>query len=223
MPIQPDSMFDRLFTPIFENFLVDREALLADRQRIDWDGDCDRFRRPDLIIPDYYKRQNSHNTKGGYFNIDTVVSYDAIVRYLLPPNETWVRQSLIEAIQCKPRRILDLGCGTGSTTLMLKQEFPQAEVVGLDLSPYMLAAADNKAQATGLDIQFVQAKAEETGFPNCYFELVTASLLFHETPSAITRQILQECYRLLTAGGEVLILDGNQETPAAVTLARGPV
>ena len=52
----------------------------------------------------------------------------------MPPNETWVRQGVIEAIGGQPRRILDLGCGTGSMTMMLKQAFPQAEAIGMDLS-----------------------------------------------------------------------------------------
>ncbi|MCY7390687.1 MAG: methyltransferase type 11, partial [Leptolyngbyaceae cyanobacterium CAN_BIN12] len=39
-----------------------------------------------------------------------------------------------------------------------------------------------------------------------------ASLLFHETPTAIAKNILRECHRLLTVGGEVLILDGNQKS-----------
>ena len=212
MTIQPETIFERLLAPILENFLVDREALLAYRQRIDWQGGCNRFRRPDLVTPDYYKTQHVQTIKGGYLNVDAVVSYDPMIQYLLPPNETWVRQGLIDAIHCKPRRILDLGCGTGSTTLMLKQAFPETEVIGLDLSPYMLVAAEDKAKTTGLDIQWVHAKAEETGFPDRYFDLVTASLLFHETPSGITQRILQECYRLLTVGGEVLILDGHRET-----------
>jgi ubiquinone/menaquinone biosynthesis C-methylase UbiE len=131
---------------------------------------------------------------------------------VLPPNETWVRQGLIDTIKGTPRRILDLGCGTGSTTLMLKQAFPQAQVIGLDLSPYMLVMAEHKAKTAGLNIQWGHANAEETGFPEASFDLVTASLLFHETPPTAAKSILRECFRILTAGGEVLILDGNQKT-----------
>ena len=130
----------------------------------------------------------------------------------LPPGEALVRQGLLDAIQSKPRRILDLGCGTGSTTLLLKQAFPEAEVIGLDLSPYMLVVAEHKAKQSGLEIEWRHANAEQTGFPIASFDLVTASLLFHETPPAIAQSILRESDRLLTVGGELLILDGSQKT-----------
>ncbi len=41
---------------------------------------------------------------------------------------------------------------------------------------------------------------------------MTASLLFHETPDAVSLEILRESFRLLVTGGQVLILDGNQKT-----------
>lgn len=52
-----------------------------------------------------------------------------------------------------PRRCFDLGCGPGNSTAVLRQTFPDAEIVGLDRSPDMLA----KARADLPDIPFVQA------------------------------------------------------------------
>ncbi|MBD2057779.1 class I SAM-dependent methyltransferase [Oculatella sp. FACHB-28] len=212
MAVGSDTLFERFLAPIFKNFLIDREALTQFYKSIDWEAESDHLRQPDLQYPDYYRSQNFHSIQNGYLNVDAAVSYDPITQYVLPPNETIVRQGLIQRIQSKPRRILDLGCGTGSTTLLLKQAFPQAEVIGLDLSPYMLVVADHKARNAKLDIQFQHGKAEQTGFPDASFDLVTASLLFHETPPAISREILRECFRLLKVGGEVAILDGNQAT-----------
>ena len=117
-----------------------------------------------------------------------------------------------QLVQGSPQRILDLGCGTGSTTVLLQQTFPQAEVIGLDLSPYMLIMAERKAQAQQLPITWCHGKAENTGLPGESFDLVTASLLFHEIPIEITPAILIEAFRLLKGGGQFLSLDGNQET-----------
>ncbi|OKH25907.1 class I SAM-dependent methyltransferase [Chroogloeocystis siderophila] len=206
-----DTIWERFLAPVVRFFINEKE-LQQLYESIDWQQEATRFQRADVETPSYYSSQNFHGIKHGYLNPGAAVSYDPITQYVLLPNEKLVRQELIETIQSQPRRILDLGCGTGSTTLMLKQAFPAAEVIGLDLSPYMLVMAERKAQAAHLDIKWCHANAEYTGFPDASFDVVTASLLFHETPPAVAQSILQESFRLLSVGGEVLILDGNQKT-----------
>jgi ubiquinone/menaquinone biosynthesis C-methylase UbiE len=209
MAVGKDTLFERFLAPIFRN-LVDREAIDRYYHSRDWEEASDQFRNPQVEYPDYYRSQNFHGIQGGYLNLSAALSYDPIVQYVLPPNESMVRSALIERISTQPRRILDLGCGTGSTTLRLKQAFPQAEVVGLDLSPYLLVVADDKARAANLEISFRHGLAEATGLPAHSFDLITATLLFHELPPTIARDVLRECFRLLRAGGEVLIQDGHQ-------------
>ena len=211
MATRQDTLWDNFLAPIVRS-LIDGDELRRFSESIDWEKESDRFSRSDLIYPEYYSEQNFHGIEGGYLNKSAPVTYDPITQYVLPPNEGWVRQGLIDAIGGKPRRILDLGCGTGSTTLMLKQAFPEAEVMGLDLSPYMLVMADYKATQAELDIQWHHGKAEKTDFPDGHFDLVTAALLFHETPPEITKAILHESFRLLMPGGQMVILDGNQKT-----------
>ena len=210
MAVRKDTIFEQFLAPIFSNFLMDREALLRYRNSKDWEQEGDRFRQPNFVYPEYYRSQHFHGIEKGYLCADAAVTYDPVTKYVLPPNEEWIRQELVDRIRCQPRRILDLGCGTGSTTLLLKKAFPEAEVIGIDLSPYMLVVADDKAKKAGLKIEFCQGNAEQTGFPEASFDLVTASLLFHETPPEVSCTILRECFRLLKVGGEVLILDGNQ-------------
>ena len=207
-----DTIWERFLSPVVR-FFIDEKELRRYYESTDWQKESDRFRRADVTMPAYYSSQNFHGIEGGYLNPGAAVSYDPITQYVLPPNETLVRQGLIDAIQViQPRRILDLGCGTGSTTLMLKQAFPQAEVIGLDLSPYMLVRAEFKARADGLNVQWRHGDAEHTGLPEETFDLVTASLLFHETPPAVSQAILRESFRLLRVGGQVAILDGSQKT-----------
>ncbi|NJO39513.1 MAG: class I SAM-dependent methyltransferase [Cyanobacteria bacterium CRU_2_1] len=212
MTVRKDTLFERFLSPIFSTFLLDRDAMLQYSRSKDWEKESDRFRLPHFTYPKYYCSQNFHGIEGGYLHPNAAITYDPITQYVLPPNEAWVRQELLDRIRCKPQRILDLGCGTGSMTVMLKRSFPHAEVIGIDLSPYMLVAADDKARKAGLPIQFRHGNAEQTGFAEASFDLVTASLLFHETPPSVSCEILQECCRLLQPGGEALILDGNQST-----------
>ncbi|MCF4969373.1 class I SAM-dependent methyltransferase [Nostoc sp. CMAA1605] len=211
METRQNTIWESFLSPVVR-FLIDEEKLQRYAKSIDWEKESEKFRCDDVTTPAYYINQNFHGIKKGYLNPGAAVSYDPITAYVIPPNETWVRQAVIDAVKVKPRRILDLGCGTGSTTLMLKQAFPQAEVIGLDLSPYMLVRAEDKAKTAGLDISWRHGNAEQTGFPDTSFDLVTATLLFHETPVVVSQTILQECFRILVAGGQVLILDGNQKT-----------
>lgn len=211
MAMPQKTIWDNFLSPVVR-LLIDEEALKRYALSIDWEQESDRIRSSEVTVPTYYSSQNFHGIEGGYLNSSAAVSYDPITQYFLPPNETWVRQALIDAIKVQPRRILDLGCGTGSTTLMLKQAFPQAEVIGLDLSPYMLVRAEDKAKTAGLDICWQHGIAEKTGLEDATFDLVTTSLLFHETPAAVAQAILRESFRLLVVGGQILILDGNQKT-----------
>lgn len=192
----------------------DNEALY---HRIDWEREIAKFQQPDLIYPDYYTSQNFHGIEGGYLSRIAPITYDTVAAWASPPHETWVRQQLMAEIgrdndtNTTPHRILDLGCGTGSQTLMLKRAVPTATVTGVDLSPYMLWMADYKAQQAGLAIEWANGLAEATTLPGGIFDLITICFLFHETPPQIARSILTECYRLLRSGGRVLILDGNQQ------------
>ncbi|MGF1541221.1 MAG: class I SAM-dependent methyltransferase [Pleurocapsa sp.] len=211
MAIVQDTLWEKFLQPLF-GFLIDREALKELSDSIDWETECDRLKNPDLVYPQYYSSQNFHGIQGGYLNSGAAVTYDPVTKYALPPNEIWNRQTVIEAIQGSPCKILDLGCGTGSTTLMLKQAFPNAEVIGLDLSPQMLVMAEYKAKQAGLNVKWIHGLAEATNLADSEFDVVTASLLFHETPPQIALDILKESFRLLDEGGQIIILDGHQKT-----------
>ena len=206
-----DTLWEKFLQPLF-GFLIDREELKKLSNSIDWEVESDRLSNADLIYPEYYSSQNFHSIKGGYLNSGAAVTYDPVTKHALPPNEIWNREAVVKAVRGNPRKILDLGCGTGSTTIMLKQAFSNAEVVGLDLSPQMLVMAEYKAQQAGLNIQWLHGLAEATNFADGEFDVVTASLLFHETPTHISQAILKEGFRLLKPGGQIIILDGHQKT-----------
>lgn len=211
MTTQSKSLFEQFLVPLFGQ-LIDKEALLRVRNSIDWEAATGAIANPQVTYPDYYQTSQFHGVKNGYLNIDAAITYDPITQYVLPPGETWVRESLVNAIQGNPRRILDLGCGTGTTPLMLKRRFPQADVVGLDLSPHMLVMAQRKARDAGLDVTFCHGDAVATGLDAASFDVVCATLLFHETPPSVAKAILRESCRVLQPGGQILVLDGNQQT-----------
>jgi ubiquinone/menaquinone biosynthesis C-methylase UbiE len=212
MAIRQDTLWEQFLSPLIRG-LLDKEQMLALRDRIAWQDTIERYQLSTFVYPEYYHTQNYHGIEGGYLTQTAAITYDPITQYVLPPYEPWIRQSLIDEIRSQPRQILDLGCGTGSMTLPIKKAFPNAVVTGVDLSPYMLAVADDRSRQAGLDIQWQHGTATAlTQFEAGSFDLITAALLFHETPPATTQAILAESYRLLAPGGQILILDGNQST-----------
>ena len=178
---------------------------------LDWEQAILPFKNPQLTYPAYYQEQNFHGIENGYLNPIAPITYDFVTAFATPPNEREIRQEIINQITITAKNILDLGCGTGSTTLTLKKAFPEADVIGLDLSPYMLWMAEYKAKKEGLKIQWHHGLAEATGFPVHSFDLITIAMLFHETPPEISQSILQECRRLLSKKGQLIILDGHQK------------
>lgn len=130
---QSHPIVKNVITPTLES-IVQSDPLGWYRCR-DWQQESDRFSNPYTPYPEYYKNSNFHGIQGGYLCVEAAMSYDPISQWLLLPNETLIRRRLINAVQGKPKRILDMGCGTGSMTILLKQAFPDAEVIGIDLSP----------------------------------------------------------------------------------------
>jgi trans-aconitate 2-methyltransferase len=76
----------------------------------------------------------------------------------------------------EPRKILDLGCGSGLSTEELRRAYPQAEIVGLDTSPDMLAAARKRLP----DVSFLEGDAET--FDSAGFDLVFSNAVFQWIP-----------------------------------------
>uniref|UniRef100_B8HLZ8 Methyltransferase type 11 n=1 Tax=Cyanothece sp. (strain PCC 7425 / ATCC 29141) TaxID=395961 RepID=B8HLZ8_CYAP4 len=182
-----------------------------------WYQEAVLIQNSEFSYPAYYTAHHFHNVTDGYLSVVAALSYDLVSPLLLLPGEQVVRQELLQSIAHSPTRILDLGCGTGTATLMLKQAVPRAEVTGLDLSPYMLSRAIHKTRAAGLEVEFVQGNAECTHFATESFDLVVASFLLHETPALVSQAILRECHRLLSVGGRLVILDGHQHNLRGLT------
>jgi ubiquinone/menaquinone biosynthesis C-methylase UbiE len=107
-----------------------------------------------------------------------------------------------------PRRVLDLGCSVGHSTIPWARAVPAAEVHAIDVGAPLLRYAHARAKAFGADIHFSQQSAEHTDFRAGSFDLVVSHILLHELPRQAMRRVLRECRRLLRSGGLMLHLDG---------------
>ena len=101
---------------------------------------------------------------------------------------------------CNPRRILDLGSGTGYGSALLRKRFPDAEIIALDIAPAMLGfARENRPDADG----YIAADAEQLPLVDGCIDLVFSSFALqwcYNLP-----QLFAEIRRILSADGQVLI------------------
>jgi ubiquinone/menaquinone biosynthesis C-methylase UbiE len=91
------------------------------------------------------------------------------------PHHLWALDLALEGVPA-PGRALDLGTGTGVVALALAERYPEAEVVGVDLSPGMIAEARRKlSPELGARVRFEVGDASALSSPAGSFELVVLS------------------------------------------------
>ena len=83
---------------------------------------------------------------------------------------------LVAAVSAGSRgRVLDVGCGTGSTTLAFARVLgPEGHSVGIDISDPMIAAARARAGREGTSATFICASAEDHAFEPAAFDMVVS-------------------------------------------------
>ncbi|MGG6297933.1 methyltransferase domain-containing protein [Leptolyngbya sp. AN02str] len=189
-----------------------------------WEADLAAMTNPNVQYPEYFL-QSFHAYEEGNMGwlpaMEVEVAAYAVHARIWPgadaEGDARLRRSYHEALKPQlahePKDVLDLACSVGMSTAALQEAFPQANVTGLDLSPYFLAIAKYRAQAQAQKpIHWVHAAAEATGLPSASFDLVSAHLLFHELPQDAAIAVFQEARRLLRPGGYLAIMDMNPQS-----------
>ncbi|HSJ87219.1 MAG TPA: methyltransferase domain-containing protein [Anaerolineales bacterium] len=130
--------------------------------------------------------------------------YDPILKWVMR-EETFKRRLIRQASIRAGMQVLDLGCGTGTLTVMLKQAHPHAHVTGLDGDPQVLKIAREKSRS--MDIHWKEGFASSLPYPNATFDRVVTSLVIHHLVTDDKRRAFQEIYRVLKPQGELYVLD----------------
>ena len=201
-------MWDRALSALNAN----ADMYMSAMEATDKSGPGSLELNPTMDIPDYTTHE-IHEQPGGYvghpfagwlYHYALALAFyqgmsDGEVRHDETHYQIAARTQVPE--DGKVRRILEIGCSDGRTTIALKERFPDAEVWGIDVGGPMVRYAHHRSVGLGLDINFAQRLAEDTHFPDNYFDLVVANLVFHEVAAFATKKIYPEIHRITRKGG----------------------
>ena len=137
-------------------------------------------------------------------------------RWLLPLYDPFLwlfradatKRPLIEQAQIESGfRVLDIGCGTGTMAVLIKQLHPAADVVGIDPDPDALVVCQRKANRAGFTIEFDRGFADQMRYADASFDRVFSSFMFHHLTADEKSATLSEIRRALKPGGSLHLLD----------------
>jgi SAM-dependent methyltransferase len=116
-------------------------------------------------------------------------------------------QAMLDAAQLQPgERVLDVGCGYGTSTLEAAEGVaPSGRVVGIDISAAMLEPAHQRVAAAGVDnVALLQADAQVHPFEPASFDVVISrfGMMFFDDPQAAFGNLA----RALRPGGRLVFV-----------------
>ena len=218
--------------PLQDYFHANADRYLSEMEAADKSGPGALVLSPDMKIPDY-TRHEIHIQPGGYVG-DPFAGH----MYLYGTNSFYMggrghnEQDQIHRGAAakmplprdgKVKRILDMGCGAGQFSAALKERFPDAEVWGIDVGGPMVRYAHLRASKLGIGANYAQKLAEDTGFPDGHFDIVTSYIMHHEVTAQQTLAIIDEARRVTRPGGVYYPLDfisGGRRMPTHAMYGR---
>lgn len=205
------------------SLVLRQAATLRDRAAALNDGAATLHLDPALPLPRYLTAIDTHLMPGGYTNeglegdVSSAANYDAgffaTVGGSGGPWNNACGRALVDWLQkevpdFKPKRIVDLGCGLGHNTLPLRELFPEAEIIAIDVAAPMLRYGHARARSLGVDdVYFRQEDATATSLEARSADFVFTTMVLHETSYDALPKLLAEAQRLLRPGGLTLHLE----------------
>jgi ubiquinone/menaquinone biosynthesis C-methylase UbiE len=104
--------------------------------------------------------------------------YDGLIGNIVP-GQALLLSTMIDYLPAHSMKILELGCGTGILTGMIRDRCPDAEITGIDLLPEMLDVASAKPSLEG--VRFL-ARDLRDAWPQKRYDAIVTSLCLHHVP-----------------------------------------
>lgn len=153
------------------------------------------------------------------FKSEEAANYDDVARRRIPLyNEMQILiASLLPLSKKEYVRILDLGCGTGATSVAVLKEFPLAKVTAIDASSHMLDAATAKIKHSTWKVDFLcrDIKADFHSLPNGEdgFDAIVSGFSLHYLIADEKVEVFKRCLAALKPGG--IFLDAEAVRPSS--------
>ncbi len=144
--------------------------------------------------------------------------YDTVVR--LTMRDEVFKRALVEQADVKDtHRVLDLACGTGTLTMLLKLNAPKAHITGIDGDRKILNLARGKSRARHLEINFDEGMSFDLPYADASFDRVVSSLFFHHLTRENKLRTLAEVKRILKPDGAFHIADSGLPSNSIAALS----
>lgn len=132
--------------------------------------------------------------------------YDLAIKVTMP--EKKFRNRLIDFVNPKEdENILEFGFGTAQNIIILKQRFPNCNVLGVDIDPKIKSIAEYKLNKAGIQVPLFLYDGNKLPFEDDSFDKVYSSLVFHQLDMISKLKCLLEINRILKPNGELIIGD----------------
>ena len=132
--------------------------------------------------------------------------YDIIIQKIIPYYNQMVEAlvSVIPFTKESAFSVIDLGCGTGTISKAVKNEFPNVNITCVDISGNMLEIAKNKI---GGNVNCIQADFNSFNFPQKYDLIVSSLALHHLENDSDKLEFYRKIYASINQGGVFVNLD----------------
>jgi SAM-dependent methyltransferase len=125
-----------------------------------------------------------------------------IERYMDPPGDTpYALEYAFHLVgDIRGRTVVDLGCGTGENLIPLAER--GARVIGMDISPDLIAIAQKRLNDANLQASLSAGDAYNTGLPDESVDIIFCAALIHHLDIKLVRD---EMWRVLRKGGAIVL------------------
>lgn len=154
---------------------------------------------------------------GDFFD-QVSLAYDDSIRKAIPPYVEMFDALLRYCFFATDKlpHILELGCGTGNLSVILKERLPQARLTLVDLSADMLKQAAIKLGGESAQIHLVQGGFMTLDFEPQQFDMVISSMALHHLLDTDKAALYERMFQWLKPGGLFRCADETLNVPRAI-------